>query len=85
MLTSEISYDDMQFVINILAKQMQKFKKLEVARCHIVEKIMMEGSATWKNSSTEWEKNTYLCFKCLFYELVAISNHFCLKSTNLKM
>jgi hypothetical protein len=41
MLTSEISYDDMQFVINIFAKQMQKFKKLEVARCHIVEKIMM--------------------------------------------
>jgi hypothetical protein len=56
MLTSEISYDKMQFVINIFAKQMQKFKKLEVARCHIVEKIMMPRSATRKNSGTKWEK-----------------------------
>ncbi len=56
MLTSKISYDNMQFVINIFAKRMQKFKKLEIARCHIIEKIMMQGSATRKNSGTEWEK-----------------------------
>jgi hypothetical protein len=64
----------MQFVINIFAKD-AKIKKLEVAKCNIIKKGMMQGSVAWKNSGTE----------CLFYGLVIISSHFCLKSTNLKM
>jgi len=40
----------------MFARQMQKFDKIKVARCEIAEKRMMQGSAAWRNSGTQWEE-----------------------------
>jgi hypothetical protein len=52
----EIYCEDLQFVANIFARQMQKFNKIKVAGCEIAEKRMMQGSAAQRNSGTEWEE-----------------------------
>jgi hypothetical protein len=66
-LTSEIYYEDLQFVANIFARQMQNFNKIKVAMCEIAEKRMTQGSAAWRNSGIEWEE--YLCLNVHFMDL----------------
>jgi hypothetical protein len=58
----------MQFVINIFAKD-AKIKKLEVAKCNIIKKGMMQGSVAWKNSGTEWEKIRTFVLNVYFMDL----------------
>jgi len=58
-LTLEIYSADLQFVANIFAcllDRCKKFDKIKVARCEIAEKRMMQGSAAWRNSVTQWEE-----------------------------
>jgi hypothetical protein len=58
----------MQFVINIFAKD-AKIKKLEVAKCNIIKKGMMQGNVAWKNSGTEWEKIRTFVLNVYFMDL----------------
>jgi hypothetical protein len=48
---------------------MQKLKKLEVTRCNIIEKGMMQGSVARKNSGTEWEKIRTFVLNVYFIDL----------------